>query len=95
MFGVGGFVGPTIAAYTGANCYFYLGIMLMLVSPIFIFKESPEDRRSHHVSEMAKTIDRKVEIMICVIYLLYIGQEVGFGSWVSSYAVMEGIASAK
>ena len=33
--------------------------------------------------------------MICVIYLLYIGQEVGFGSWVSSYAVMEGVADAK
>ena len=33
--------------------------------------------------------------MICLLYLLYIGQEVGFGSWVSSYAVMEGVANAE
>ena len=33
--------------------------------------------------------------MICCLFLLYIGQEVGYGSWVSSYAVMTGVSTVR
>lgn len=33
--------------------------------------------------------------MTCFLFLLYIGQEVGYGSWVSSYAVMTGVSTVR
>ena len=33
--------------------------------------------------------------MVCILFLLYIGQEVGYGSWVSSYAVMTGVSTVR
>ena len=74
FFGVGGFVGPTIASFTGAYCYFYLGIILIVLSPFYLFVHSPENRRSNQVTEIANPISFKVEILICTLYLLYIGQ---------------------
>jgi fucose permease len=38
---------------------------------------------------MSEPISRKAEILTCVLYLFYIGEEVGFGSWIPTYAVVE------
>lgn len=42
---------------------------------------------------MCEPISRKAEILTCVLYLLYIGEEVGFGSWIPTYAVVKKIAT--
>lgn len=45
LFGVGGFVGPIITSFTGARSYFYLGLILLLLCPLFLYTQSPENRR--------------------------------------------------
>lgn len=30
---------------------------------------------------------------MCILFILYIGQEVGFANWISSYAVMENVGT--
>lgn len=95
MFGVGGLIGPFIVAFLGAKTYFTLGVCLGISSFAYLIIDSPEMRPASRTTQIAKVISRKVEIMICVLFLLYIGQEVGYGSWVSSYAVMEGVSNAK
>ena len=42
---------------------------------------------------MSEPISRKAEILTCVLYLFYIGEEVGFGSWIPTYAVVEKLAT--
>lgn len=74
IFGVGGLVGPFLVAIFGSKSYFILGITLAIVSFFYFFLQPPDDRESHRVSEIAKPISRVPEIIICILYLLYIGQ---------------------
>jgi len=46
IFGVGGLIGPLITSVTGSSTYFYLGILLLITTPLFIIFESPENRDS-------------------------------------------------
>lgn len=92
IFGIGGLLGPFVVAECGSKSYFILGIILMLCSVSYLFLRSPDSGNTRRSTQIAKPINKKVEALICVMYILYIGQEVGYGSWVSSFAVMAKVA---
>ena len=66
-----------------------------MASVVYLIIDSPENRVQSRTTQIAKPISRKVEVMICFLFLLYVGQQVGYGSWVSSYAVMEGVSTVQ
>jgi MFS-type transporter involved in bile tolerance (Atg22 family) len=56
LFGVGGLIGPFMAAIFGAKTYFVLGICLILIAPIYCLLQSPENRESARKSEIGRPI---------------------------------------
>jgi MFS family permease len=73
VFGVGGLIGPFFVSIFGSRSYFILGIVLA-VSSVFFFFLTPPETGPDRKSEIARPINRKAEIAICALYVLYIGQ---------------------
>ena len=58
MFGVGGFIGPFAVAIFNLKSYFFLGLLLMICSALFLIFPSPENRSSRRTSVV--TMERPI-----------------------------------
>lgn len=75
-----------------------LGILAFVALIPFAFLHSPElnhseERQEHKMKELK--LPRVAEICICLLFFLYIAEEVGYAGWIPTYAFKAGVANAE
>ena len=99
MFAVGAVIAPVIVgislSMTGDIdfAFYLLGAMILPFAFSFLFLPSPKAPLVHTV-DTDESGARGDLILICVFFFLYCGIEVGFGSWITTYALKSGFESS-
>ncbi len=99
MFAVGAVVTPIVVGLTftlsgGIDAaYGLLGLMILPFAVSFFFLPSP--KAPPHPVETAEGSNARGDLfLICVFFFLYCGVEIGFGGWITTYALKNGFESA-
>ncbi len=92
FFGLGSFLSPLIVAWmttaggNSAPAFWVLALLMIPAAGWLLWVPSP--RGAAAIGDGAQgPIDRRLVALFVVFFLFYVGAEVGFGSWVYSYAV--------
>lgn len=91
LFGVGALIAPLIVAQTvsfklpATDSYFFLALLLVPVSLIFLRIPSPSPTARVLAGEHATAKPQQV-FLIGVFLFLYVGAEIGFAGWIYTYA---------
>ncbi len=99
MFAVGALVTPIVVGFalsrTGGTdlAYGLLGAMILPFAFSFLFLPSP-DAPPVPTAETEGSNARGDLILICIVFFLYCGIEVGFGGWITTYALISGLETA-
>lgn len=100
FFGVGAFLSPIIIHNVmklagGALTwpYWTLGILFLPGLVGLWSLPSPDNPEKEDMTKEKQTIDIRLVILMMVLFFLYVGVEGGFGGWIFTYALEEGIAS--
>jgi FHS family Na+ dependent glucose MFS transporter 1 len=97
-FGTGAFVGPLIVAqavsWSGNFAWAYWAVALLVLPSAFWLARLPSPS-SHAVTRAAQTGSAKPVLIALFVmcFFFYVGAEVGFGSWVYTYAHRLGLAN--
>lgn len=73
-----------------------LGVMIFLCLIPFAFLNSPEHHHTEEKKEIkskALELPRTAEICLCLLFFLYIAEEVGYAGWIPTYAFKAGVAN--
>lgn len=89
LFGVGALIAPLLVVQTvslklpATHSYFFLALLIMPVSLIFLRLPSPTAR----VRAGEAVTSKSPQVFLIALFLfLYVGSEVGFGGWIFTYA---------
>jgi len=92
FFGVGALTSPIIVAqfliggYDFAAAYRFVAFLILPVIVLFLFVPSPGLRTSEKTEE-SQPINYGLVALVAVFYFLYLGTEISFGGWISTFAV--------
>lgn len=97
FFGIGTFIAPIIIAQSvlrsgSISWGFWFIAMLMLPMAIWLYRV-PDPKSPSHDSELGGRTNTPVLILIVLFLFLYVGAEVGFGGWLYTYALEQGLAN--
>lgn len=90
-FGFGGIISPIFVGFVQYETFYYIALFGFLLSFTNLIIDSPSlvnqliEKSTEHFQEMSPSLITKLKIF----FFLYVGLEVGFGSWISSYAILE------
>ena len=93
IFGIGGLLGPYLI-YVFENISFAVfGALMVITIPFYLRNKSPEFMELQHVENSAtkvnaKAVSRPLEYALCVLMFFYLGLEITFGGWISSFATL-------
>jgi FHS family Na+ dependent glucose MFS transporter 1 len=92
FFGVGAFVAPIAVgwAISAANSitWAYWGLALLLLPPAFWLMRQPSPAAHMETTKASEgQADLALMVLIALLFFGYVGAEVGFAGWISSYAV--------
>ncbi len=100
FFGVGAFLSPIIIHNVmklagGAITwpFWTLGILFLPGILGLWYLKSPKNPEKEDVTNENHTIDYRLVILMMILFFLYVGVEGGFGGWIFTYALEEGIAN--
>lgn len=95
FFGIGGLIGPAVVIYFEEHAMRALGILAFVALIPFAFLHSPElnhsEEKQEHKNKELK-LPRTAEVCICLLFFLYIAEEVGYAGWIPTYAFKAGVA---
>jgi FHS family Na+ dependent glucose MFS transporter 1 len=95
-FGLGSFISPLILATIGSNAYIALGLVsLLMIVPSFCFPspvihKNLEDKQEENTLQ---DIPSGLHKVIALAFLVYVGMEVGYGGWISTYGTITEIGT--
>lgn len=97
LFGVGGLLGPIIVYFFSTKGFLVLGILTATIIPFSLKLKSPElagcaGEEALATNTKQKTVGWSLELCLCLLLFLYIGNECTYGGWISSFAVLTGVA---
>jgi len=92
FFGLGAFLSPVIVAQMiglgrGITPAYWILAALIFLPVLWLFRlPSPENQTAREEADTGRS-DPLLVAMIAVFFFLYVGAEVGFGSWISTFAI--------
>ena len=97
FFGIGTFIVPIIIAQSvlrsGTISFGFWFIALLMIPPATIMLKLPSPKPPGHDSELGGRTNIGVLILVVIILFLYVGAEMGFGGWLYTYALEQGLAN--
>ena len=103
FFGIGAFGIPLIAAYFNsagniAWTYWFLAAIILPTALIYLFLPSPtfvKESQDRSNSKAKGSVQSKniLIALIALFFFIYVGVEVGFGNWLSTYVIQLGIGT--
>lgn len=99
FYGVGAFLAPILVAVainvTGSYgaAYWFIGLLILPVAFAFSRIASPTRVNSSSASDQ-KAYSQKLVVLLVIFFFLYVGAELGFGTWAFTYATRLNLADA-
>ena len=92
FFGVGAFISPIIVAKTqiitdDVTWAYWIIALLMIPAIIWVLAQKSPQIQGVSDDGVVEEIDYLLIALICLLFLLYVGAEVGFGGWIYTYTV--------
>ena len=99
FFGAGAFIAPVVVglaiSHTNSILWAYWGLaLLMLPSALWLAGRRSPEAKMKQPEEAAGRANVWLVVLIALLFFFYVGTEVGFGGWVSSYALATKMYSA-
>lgn len=102
-YGIGAFTSPIIMSGLGQEAFKYFGLICLIVGCVCIFIDPPRIHKASDNSivinpeeeeaEGSKRITSDINFFLCIMFFFYLGAEVGFGGWISTYATITGAST--
>lgn len=103
FFGIGAFGIPLVVAFFNSSgniawTYWFLAALISPIAFIYLFLPSPTAIKEAHEETnpeiKAPTISKNILIaLIAFFFFIYVGVEIGFGNWLSTYVIQLGIGT--
>ncbi len=92
FFGLGAFIAPVLVGWaisqSGNIAWAYWGLALLaLPFALWLLRQRSPAAHMESVQAAAGPVDRWLAVLIALMFFFYVGVEVGFSGWVSSYAL--------
>lgn len=95
-FGFGAFIAPLFLAAIGASSYTLFGVVgLVLMIPAMCI-HSPETQKKLEANpeeEQLREIPPRLHKLIAMSFFVYVGMEVSYGGWISTYTTVTGVGT--
>lgn len=98
-YGIGAFTSPLIISGLGEYSFQIFGVICFVVGAICYFLDPPrihklEDNppilNPEQTDDNNRRITPDINFFLCIMFFFYLGAEVGFGGWISTYATISG-----
>lgn len=95
-YGIGASASPIVISAIGESAFKVFGV-LTLIMGLVIFQLDPprlhDEVAAEEGDDHKRKIPRQLKFILCSMFFLYLGAEVGFGGWISTYATMTNTTS--
>jgi FHS family Na+ dependent glucose MFS transporter 1 len=98
-FGIGAFLSPIIVhnvmQLTGGSLTWPYWSLAILFLPSIVglwLLPSPENPEKDNIEEKGGSVNLRLVVLMMILFFAYVGVEGGFGGWIFTYALEEGIA---
>ncbi|MCP4397160.1 MAG: MFS transporter [bacterium] len=98
FFGAGAFISPVIVAKSleltdNIRWAYWIVAGLMLPAVFWILSQKSPQIQGVSTGGAVERIDYMLVGLICLLFWLYVGAEIGFGGWIHTYAVKQGLSN--
>jgi MFS transporter, FHS family, Na+ dependent glucose transporter 1 len=98
FFGLGAFIAPMVVGWaisvTNSVAWAYWGLALVMLPPaLWLLRQPSPTAHMERTETTAEHADLALVALIALLFFFYVGLEVGFSGWVSSYALAMKLAN--
>lgn len=102
-YGIGAFTSPIIMSGVGQDAFKVFGLICLAMGCVCVFLDPPRIHKTadspaslcnpENCDDSRKRITPDINFFLCIMFFFYLGAEVGFGGWISTYATITGAAT--
>ena len=95
-FGLGAMISPVFIASFEETTLTQFGVASVLLTCVYLFTHSPSTREKlNHAAPEGDSaqwpeVPRSISNLLCCFFFTYVGIEVGFGGWISTFGILTG-----